>query len=128
MPRHGRGWMMGGGPPWQQRHTPLTVALIEPALLVLLRERASHGYTLLAELDKLGVGAIHPSVVYRTLREMEALGWVQSDWETSQTQGPPRRIYQLTAQGTEALESWKRELGRARDLVSQLLERGSKST
>jgi PadR family transcriptional regulator PadR len=121
MPRHGRGWAMGGGPGWKERHTPLRTALLEPALLVLLKEHPRHGYTLLPDLETLGMGTIHPSVVYRTLRDMEELEWVQSDWETNQTQGPPRRIYRLTLQGEEILASWKQELEMTRDLISQLL-------
>jgi PadR family transcriptional regulator PadR len=126
MPRHHRGWMMGmGGGEYPMHHTPLTVSLLEPALLILIKEKARHGYTLLTDLDALGMGTIHPSVVYRTLREMEELGWIQSDWDTSQTQGPPRRIYRLASQGEEALEGWKHELGKVREIISSLLERGS---
>lgn len=105
------------------RHSPLTVSMLEPALLVLLKERPRHGYTLLADLDALGINTIHPSVVYRTLREMEILEWIRSEWHTDQTQGPPRRTYQLTAQGEEALQNWRQELAKKRDLISQLLRR-----
>jgi len=114
---------MGGGPPDHARHTPLTLSMLEPALLILLKEHPRHGYTLLADLETLGMGSIHPSVVYRTLREMEALAWVQSTWETDQTQGPPRRTYRLTIQGEEALERWQGELGKTRDLIAQLFNR-----
>ena len=80
MPRHRRGWAMGGGGGGHQgRHSPLAASLLEPALLVLLKEKSRHGYTLLADLETLGLSTIHPSVVYRVLREMEGLGWVQSD-------------------------------------------------
>lgn len=123
MPRHRRGWAMGGGPGYADRHSPLTVSMLEPALLVLLKERPRHGYTLLADLDALGMGSLHPSVVYRTLRDMEGLEWIQSDWDTDQTQGPPRRTYHLTAQGEEALQSWKQELGKTEALIRQLLQK-----
>jgi PadR family transcriptional regulator PadR len=124
MPRHRRGWMMGGGGgEFPIGHTPLTTSMLEPSLLILIKEQARHGYTLLADLDSLGISTIHPSVVYRTLREMEGLGWIQSDWETTQTQGPPRRTYRLTAQGEEALEVWKHELGKVRDLITLLMSR-----
>jgi len=127
MPRHRRGWAIGGGPPPTDRHTPLTVAMLEPALLVLLKEHPRHGYTLLADLEALGMGTIHPSVVYRTLRQMEMLAWVQSAWETDQTQGPPRRTYRLTVEGETALESWQGELRKTRDLIAQLVNRLSNS-
>lgn len=126
MPRHGRGWAAGCrgvGEPQAARHSPLTVSLLEPALLVLIHEQPRHGYTLLSDLEAMGMGTIHPSVVYRTLREIEGLEWIRSDWDTSQTQGPPRRTYCLTAQGEEALQNWRYELDKNRLLIVQLLER-----
>jgi PadR family transcriptional regulator, regulatory protein PadR len=55
------------------------------------------------------MGTIHPSVIYRTLREMETLEWIVSDWDADQTQGPPRRIYELTAQGEAVLKTGGRK-------------------
>jgi len=123
MPRHGRGWAMGHGQGQGKRHSPLIVSLLEPALLILVKGEPSHGYSLLAELGEMGIDTLHPSVVYRTLREMEDLEWIQSDWETDQTQGPPRRIYHLTVQGEEALQYWKQELSRTNEIILQLLEK-----
>jgi PadR family transcriptional regulator PadR len=123
MPRHRRGWAMGGGPLHEGRHSPLRVSMLEPALLVLLKERPRHGYTLLNDLDTLGMRTMHPSMVYRTLRETEDLAWVQSDWDTDQTQGPPRRTYTLTQQGEEVLRNWKNELEGSQTLIKLLLEK-----
>jgi PadR family transcriptional regulator PadR len=122
MPRHRRGWAIGNEPNKENRHSPLTVSLLEPALLVLLNERPRHGYTLLADLNALGISTLHPSVVYRTLREMEGLGWIQSDWEADQTQGPPRRIYRLTPQGEDALTAWQHELKKNQEMINHLLK------
>ena len=123
MPRHGRGWAMGNGEGQEKRHSSLTVSLLEPALLVLVKGEPSHGYSLLNDLGEIGLNTLHPSVVYRTLREMEDLGWIQSDWETDQTQGPPRRTYHLTALGEEALQYWKQELARTNEIILQLLKK-----
>jgi len=114
---------MGHGQGQGKRHSPLIVSLLEPALLILVKGEPSHGYSLLAELGEMGIDTLHPSVVYRTLREMEDLEWIQSDWETDQTQGPPRRIYHLTVQGEEALQYWKQELSRTNEIILQLLEK-----
>ena len=123
MPRHGRGWAMGHDQGQEKRHSSLIVSLLEPALLILVKGEPSHGYSLLAELGEMGINTLHPSVVYRTLREMEDLGWIQSDWETNQTQGPPRRTYHLTVQGEEALQYWKQELSITNEIILQLLEK-----
>jgi PadR family transcriptional regulator, regulatory protein PadR len=123
MPRHRRGWSMGEGANREERHSPMTVSMLEPALLILLKEQPRHGYTLLGDLGALGLNTFHPSVVYRTLREMESLEWIQSDWDMDQTQGPPRRTYRLTARGEEVLQSWQRELEKNQQIVTQLLKR-----
>lgn len=123
MPRHGRGWAMGQGQGQERRHSSLIVSILEPALLVLVKGEPSHGYSLLNDLGEMGLNTLHPSVVYRTLREMEDLGWIQSYWETDQTQGPPRRTYHLTAQGEEALQYWKQELARTDEIILQLLKK-----
>ena len=110
MPRHRRGWAFSHAGIEEDRLTPLLGALIEPALLILLQEKPQHGYTLLENLSSLGLTTPHPSVVYRTLRDMEILQWIQSKWDTEETQGPPRRIYSLTGQGETALQNWLNEL------------------
>ncbi|MEJ5199561.1 MAG: helix-turn-helix transcriptional regulator, partial [Anaerolineae bacterium] len=69
---------------------------LEPCLLLLLRDDATHGYNLLDALDRFGFapGTVDASVVYRILREMEGEGWVSSQWDTAGS-GPPRRVYSV---------------------------------
>ena len=102
MPRgRRRRWMGGGGGgPCPTR----IYRFMEPCLLLLLHHGSSHGYSLQDELKEFGFAEapVDPSVVYRALREMEAQGLVTSDWDTEGS-GPPRRVYQLTAQGNEHL-------------------------
>ena len=69
------------------------------------------------------MNTFHPGVVYRSLREMEGLDWIESDWETKRTQGPPRRIYRLTVQGRTILKNWRHELHKTQHLIMQLLDR-----
>lgn len=124
MPRNRRGWGMGGGGSGlQPQRTPLTGAILEPALLVLLKEHPRHGYNLLGDLDALGLPNLHPSVVYRTLRDMESLGWIASDWHTGQTQGPPRRMYTLTPLGETVLHQWGLELRDKQRVITDLINR-----
>ena len=126
MPRHRRGWAMGRENTMGERHSPVTISLLEPALLILLSAHPQHGYTLLSELQPLGMRTIHPSVVYRTLRDMELLEWIQSDWDTDQTQGPPRRIYRLTSQGEFVLTSWLNELENSQEMINNMLARANR--
>ena len=109
--RRGRGWGRGAGP------RPI-VGFIEPALLLLLHMAPMHGYGLIEGLKEIGFGQypVDSSVIYRTLRLLEAGGTVISDWETEATAGPPRRVYQLTEDGVHYLRDWVTDL-RATDAV-----------
>ena len=80
------------------------VRMLEPVLLLLLHHGPAHGYTFLEQLGEFGLEGLNPSVVYRTLRDMEERGWVTSTWDDEQTQGPPRRVYSITTQGDEVLD------------------------
>lgn len=111
--RHRR-WMGGRGP----RPCPTRIyRFVEPLLLLLLHRGSSHGYSLQEGLKQFGFeeAPIDPSMVYRALREMEDQGLVTSAWDTAGP-GPPRRVYQLTAQGDEHLAQWVADL-RAMDRV-----------
>jgi PadR family transcriptional regulator PadR len=111
--RHRR-WMGGRGPgPCPTR----IYRFVEPCLLLLLHCGSSHGYSLQEGLKQFGFeeAPIDPSMVYRALREMEDQGLVTSAWDTEGS-GPPRRVYQLTAQGDEHLAQWVADL-RAMDRV-----------
>jgi poly-beta-hydroxybutyrate-responsive repressor len=96
--------------------------MLEPVLLLLLHHGPAHGYTLLERLDEFGLAHLNPSVVYRTLREMEARGWVTSVWDEEQTQGPPRRVYSIAALGDEVLASWAQDLEESRKRIDYLLQ------
>jgi DNA-binding PadR family transcriptional regulator len=75
---------------------------------------------LVDQLGEFGLEDPHPRVVYRMLRDMEENGWVTSTWDADQTQGPPRRVYQLTALGDEMLSMCMRYLGKTREQIEDL--------
>lgn len=122
MVRGKRGWGPGHGRGWRERHSPLTGGLLMPALLFMLQRKRSHGYDLLDGLERYRLDTVHPSMVYRVLREMEENGWVISVWDTHQTQGPARRVYELTELGQEAVKAWAAELRQVRKSLDDLLE------
>src|SRR5919204_446708 len=63
----------------------------EPALLLLLRERAAHGYELLDALPALtGETRVDMGNLYRVLRALEEDGLVRSEWQAD-APGPPDR-------------------------------------
>ena len=121
MPRRRRGWAMQNYEGGEFTHSSLTIALLEPVLLNLIKLQPRHGYSLLSDLEAVNMGTIHPGMVYRTLRDFEDLGWIQSEWDSDQTQGPPRRVYSLTEAGEKALAHWQQELHKSQLVINDLL-------
>ena len=98
------------------------MSFLQPCLLLMLTRGDAHGYRLLDELDEFGFNPnrVDPSLVYRALREMEASGWVTSRWDT-ESQGPQRKVYQITQEGKDYLELWVVDLHRTRDEIDALI-------
>jgi DNA-binding PadR family transcriptional regulator len=76
---------------------------------------------LLEGLQNLGLDDINPSVVYRSLRDMEERGWVTSEWEHEDTQGPPRRVYTLTMDGKSISTSLQTNLQQVKQIIDRIL-------
>ena len=114
--------MRGRGRGWGRRgRSRRAVRMLEPALLLLLHHGPAHGYTLLERLGEFGLGDLNTSVVYRALRDMETRGWATSTCDEEQTQGPPRRVYRLTALGDEVLDWWTQDLRETQRMIDHLL-------
>jgi poly-beta-hydroxybutyrate-responsive repressor len=95
----------------------------EPALLLLLRERATHGYELLEELPTLtGEARVDMGNLYRVLRALEEDGLVTSRWESA-APGPAKRTYELTEEGRRLLDEWAGALRRSRTRIDDFLKR-----
>jgi PadR family transcriptional regulator PadR len=109
----GRGRRGGGGQGMRR--------LLESVLLLRLHDGPAHGYSLLDGLDQFDLAHLDASVIYRLLRDMEGDGQVTSTWDGDQTQGPPRRIYRLTASGKEALAWWVKDLEASKARIERFL-------
>lgn len=53
--------------------------------------------------------AISPGTMYRTLRQMENNGDIESTWDTTNA-GPARRMYSITEAGEAYLDLWMASL------------------
>ena len=95
---------------------------MRPCLLLLLREQPAHGYELLERLRPLGFLREDPGGLYRALRSLERDGLVRSAWEPS-SEGPDRRIYELTRAGMEDLHRRAKALAAAREALDVFLSR-----
>ncbi len=119
MPGRGRRRYGGGPQPrWGRRKR-----ILQPLILLLLAEEATHGYGLAERLtNSYDLGAIVPQTIYRALREMEEAGWIAPSWDMESGQGPPRKVYQVTPEGIAALETWSQEMQDLRSMVNVFLE------
>lgn len=111
---------MPGGGDRQRRGWGQLALFLRPAILLLLKQDPSHGYTLIEDLrrEDLIDADLDAAVVYRYMREMEDDGLLASNWDTTGG-GVPRRVYRLTPAGEEFargclvnLERTRRRLGR----------------
>lgn len=80
-----------------------------PVILLALREWNSYGYELMERSAAFGFETMNPGTLYRTLRQMENDGVVESTWETSKG-GPARRMYSITDAGEAYLDFWAQAL------------------
>jgi PadR family transcriptional regulator, regulatory protein PadR len=113
-----RGWAPAGN---RRRWT-------EPFVLALLAEGPTHGYSIIGQLGESGVteGNVDVGQVYKTLRDLEAAGQVESKWSLDAS-GPPRRNYELTATGWAALDEWKAVMRERRRLIDDFESRVDRS-
>jgi poly-beta-hydroxybutyrate-responsive repressor len=98
---------------------------LQPCLLLLLRERPDHGYELAARLRPMHDGDGDAGAVYRTLRGLERLGLVRSQWQTSDV-GPARRTYFITEDGMESLDEQAVGLDQTHEALHVFLDRYSR--
>ncbi|MBA2360344.1 MAG: helix-turn-helix transcriptional regulator [Actinobacteria bacterium] len=96
----------------------------EPAVLLCLRERATHGYELMERLPELTGERIDMGNLYRFLRVLEHEGFVSSAWQ-DELPGPSKRTYELTDEGRALLDRWLDALGEARERIDRFLTRQS---
>lgn len=83
---------------------------VHPALLGLLMSEPRHGYELYQEFSRdLGrVWEIGLSQLYAHLKHLEEAGLVTSQMEP-QPSRPPRKVYEITAEGREVFSHWLRQ-------------------
>jgi PadR family transcriptional regulator PadR len=79
--------------------------LLMPLILMSLQQWNSYGYELMHKTAAFWQEALNPGTLYRTLRQMESNGDIESTWETTKP-GPARRIYSITEAGEAYLELW----------------------
>lgn len=122
----------GGGPSDEphghfMRSRALLRRVLEPAVLMRLRDQELHGYDLAKDIgDWLPMAvAVDTTTLYRLLDQLETEGALDSRWEAGD--GGGRRVYRLTGQGRGRLEAWRHSVERDRARMDRWLERFSEA-
>ncbi len=103
----------------ERARTELRRGVLQVAVLALLRER-SYGYDLLRTLQAGGLPT-EEGTLYPVLRRLQGQGLLDSSWDTSGSR--PRKYYETTDTGVEALRSLVAEWSRVDASLQRVLER-----
>jgi PadR family transcriptional regulator PadR len=92
--------------------------ILPPFVLLAVSLQRAHGYVIEDYLRALGLFGITMSTLYRTLRQMEKDGFLESTWEPGPT-GPARRVYTITDTGEAWLGSSATMLNAYRETINR---------
>src|SRR4249919_4028084 len=94
---------------------------LAPFVLLAVSLQRAHGYVIEDYLRAYGLFGITMSTLYRTLRQMEKDGFLESTWEPGPT-GPARRVYSITDAGHAWLDSSAALLDAYRQTIDRFLD------
>ena len=93
--------------------------------MALILKTPRYAYELIEALGKTGLLTTE-GTLYPLLSRLRRDGLVKTEWRESMD-GPPRRYYELTAEGRRALTAFKNEWTSFRGAVDTILQEGSRS-
>jgi PadR family transcriptional regulator PadR len=94
---------------------------LEYCVMALLREKERYGFDLVRSLGEVDGMVTSEGTIYPLLTRLRRDGLIESSWSESPN-GPPRRYYQLTPKGRDALAGFVDEWHRFRDAVDRFVE------
>ena len=92
--------------------------------MALIVRTPRYAYELIEALGRTGLLTTE-GTLYPLLSRLRRDGLVKTEWRES-TDGPPRRYYELTAEGRRALTAFKTEWTGFRGAVDGILQEGTK--
>lgn len=96
---------------------------LDLVLLSVLEHQELYGLQILQEVNTRTQGAFDfkEGSLYPVLHRMVKAGWIKSNWQPSTSGGPPRKYYELTASGKDALKRKSKEWRNLRDAIGHLV-------
>lgn len=105
---------------WTGLSTALRRGTLEFCVLALLENEPRYGVELVNQLAEQTALTTTEGTLYPLLARLRRTGWVATSWQESPN-GPPRRYYQLTGQGKDALAHFRSEWSAFRDAVDHIV-------
>jgi PadR family transcriptional regulator PadR len=99
---------MCGMEAWTGLATALRRGTLEFCVLALLENEPRYGVELVTQLAAQTALTTSEGTLYPLLARLRRAGWVATTWQESPA-GPPRRYYELTSLGKEALARFRSE-------------------
>jgi PadR family transcriptional regulator PadR len=96
---------------------------LEYCVLALLHSDERYGFELVRQLGQVEGMMTSEGTIYPLLGRLRREGLVATTWRESRS-GPPRRYYQLTPTGRQALDAFAAEWASFRDAVDHFLDGG----
>jgi PadR family transcriptional regulator PadR len=96
---------------------------LEYCVLGLLAREERYGFDLVRSLGAVDGLVMGEGTLYPLLSRLQKSGRVTSSWRDSDSGGPPRKYYAITARGLRALADFTHEWTRFRDAVDDILPR-----
>ncbi|MCT1905015.1 PadR family transcriptional regulator [Oceanobacillus sojae] len=81
--------------------------LLDGAILGLISQGETYGYEILEKLKERDFPEISDGSIYPVLLRLSKKGYVQTELKKSDTGGPKRKYYTITAKGLEELEVFR---------------------
>ncbi|WP_395658925.1 PadR family transcriptional regulator [Nocardioides sp.] len=106
-----------------KQETEMLKGTLEGIVLAILAGRPAYGYEITAWLREQGFADIAEGTVYALLVRVEQRGLVDVE-KVPSTQGPPRKVYTLNAQGRAHLDEFWRTWSFLSERLDQLREKG----
>jgi PadR family transcriptional regulator PadR len=106
----------------QKSMSQLRRGVLEYCVLALLRDGRRYGIELLRELAEVDAMVTSEGTIYPLLSRLRRDALVETTWQES-TSGPPRKYYELTPSGVQALEEFTIEWPRFHAAVQHFLSR-----
>jgi DNA-binding PadR family transcriptional regulator len=100
----------------------LTAASTRPIILGILKQGRSYGYLIIKKIKQLSGERMNYSdgMLYPVLHRLEKDGLIQSDWVLQDDSSRPRKYYEITDKGKEALVVEKEQWRQVNAVLEQL--------